>query len=251
MIDEFSYEPGKRAASGGGGGEAVLIDKTISANGTYNASSDNADGYKKAVVNVPNSYAAGDEGKVVSNGTLVAQGSDTATQNGTVDTTLISSLTVNVSGGGGSNWTLLASQEFTVNTSSTTATEVGAVTLPDNSLGAEDLVLVHVRDKAGKRNGYWYGSDCIFINNERANNPSSQVGVYTAGRIILAVDSSGKYSVTSSTAGVYANALTQASSDHAVKISSRYSSSYGTISGTYKVDVYKLTPASGMTIFDA
>lgn len=53
--------------------------------------------------NVPNTYAAADEGKVVSNGALVAQGSDTVTQNDTYDTTLISSLTVNVSGGGG--WT--------------------------------------------------------------------------------------------------------------------------------------------------
>ena len=38
--------------NGGGGGEAVLIDKNITANGTYNASTDNADGYKKVVVNV-------------------------------------------------------------------------------------------------------------------------------------------------------------------------------------------------------
>lgn len=50
--------------------------------------------------NVPNTYSAGDEGKVVSNGALVAQGSDTVTTNDTYDTTLISSLTVNVSGGG-------------------------------------------------------------------------------------------------------------------------------------------------------
>lgn len=52
-------------------------------------------------VNVPNSYAAGDEGKVVSNGALVAQTSDAVTVNGTVDTTLINSLTVNVPSGGG------------------------------------------------------------------------------------------------------------------------------------------------------
>jgi hypothetical protein len=49
---------------------------------------------------VPNSYSAGDEGKVVSNGALVAQSSDTVTTNNTYDTTLINSLTVNVSGGG-------------------------------------------------------------------------------------------------------------------------------------------------------
>ena len=114
------------------GGSATLIEKSITANGTYNASSDSADGYSKVVVSVPasavdtgtksitangnnqdvvgyaavdvavpNTYAAGDEGKVVSNGSLVSQTSDTVTQNGTVDTTLINSLTVAVSGGGG------------------------------------------------------------------------------------------------------------------------------------------------------
>ena len=54
-----------------------------------------------AVTAVPNAYAAGDEGKVVSNGALVSQSSGSTTENGTVDTTLINSLTVNVSGGGG------------------------------------------------------------------------------------------------------------------------------------------------------
>ena len=68
---------------------------------TSNGNNQDVVGYAAVNVNVPNSYAAGDEGKVVSNGALVAQGSDTVTQNGTVDTTLISSLSVNVSGGGG------------------------------------------------------------------------------------------------------------------------------------------------------
>lgn len=56
--------------------------------------------YQYADVAVPNSYSASDEGKVVSNGALVAQSSDTVTANDTYDTTLINSLTVNVSGGG-------------------------------------------------------------------------------------------------------------------------------------------------------
>lgn len=118
-----------------GGGGSTLITKNISANGTYNASSDSADGYSQvnvavpasavdtgtknitengnnqdvvgyAAVNVavPNSYSAADEGKVVSNGALVAQTSDTVTTNDTYDTTLINSLTVNVSGGGGTDY---------------------------------------------------------------------------------------------------------------------------------------------------
>lgn len=68
---------------------------------TANGNGQDVVGYAAVNVNVPNSYAAADEGKVVSNGALVAQTSDTVTQNGTVDTTLIDELTVNVSGGGG------------------------------------------------------------------------------------------------------------------------------------------------------
>lgn len=70
--------------------------KSITSNGTHDVI-----GYASASVAVPNSYSASDEGKVVSNGALVAQTSDTVTQNGTVDTTLIDELTVNVPTGGG------------------------------------------------------------------------------------------------------------------------------------------------------
>ena len=73
---------------------------SITANGT---TTEDVTNYASAQItaNVQNTYSAGDEGKVVSNGALVAQGSDTVTQNDPYDTTLISSLTVNVSGGGG------------------------------------------------------------------------------------------------------------------------------------------------------
>lgn len=73
---------------------------TISANGT---TTEDVTNYASASItaNVPNSYSASDEGKVVSSGALVAQTSDTVTANDTYDTTLINSLTVNVSGGGG------------------------------------------------------------------------------------------------------------------------------------------------------
>ena len=83
---------------GPGGGEITRERLDVAANGTYTAPSGKA--YTPVVVAVPNSYAAADEGKVVQNGALIAQGSQTVTQNGTVDTTTISSVTVNVQGGG-------------------------------------------------------------------------------------------------------------------------------------------------------
>ena len=40
-------------SGGGGGGGATLITKTVTANGTYSASSDNADGYSSVTVSIP------------------------------------------------------------------------------------------------------------------------------------------------------------------------------------------------------
>jgi len=66
----------------------------ITQNGTANVKD-----YASASVSVPNSYAAGDEGKVVSNGALVSQTAHaTVTENGTIDTTLNNSVVVDVSG---------------------------------------------------------------------------------------------------------------------------------------------------------
>ncbi len=76
-----------------------LITKLIRANGIYRASDDGADGYSMVDVNVPNSYSAADEGKVVVSGALEAQTSETITQNGVYNTTTNNSVTVNVQGG--------------------------------------------------------------------------------------------------------------------------------------------------------
>ena len=73
---------------GSGGSSPALGSKTITANGTYLASADNLDGYDEVTANVPNTYAAEDEGKVVSNGALVSQTSKNIVANGTYDTTL-------------------------------------------------------------------------------------------------------------------------------------------------------------------
>ena len=74
----------------------VLIDKTITANGVYQASSDSADGYREVTASVPNTYTAADEGKVVDGGALVSQTVRTITSNGTYDTTKNNSVTASV-----------------------------------------------------------------------------------------------------------------------------------------------------------
>lgn len=84
--------------SGGGGGDEPTGTVDIVQNGVTNVKS-----YASANVQVPNSYGVEDEGKVVSNGVLVAQGSLTITENDTYDTTLKNEVVVSVSGGGGSD----------------------------------------------------------------------------------------------------------------------------------------------------
>ncbi len=81
------------AISQGGG---TLGTKTITSNGTYNASSDGYDGYSTVTANVPNSYSASDEGKVVSNGALVGQTTGFITENGTYTTTTNNEVIANV-----------------------------------------------------------------------------------------------------------------------------------------------------------
>jgi hypothetical protein len=61
---------------------------TVTENGTYDANDDSDyDAYEEVVVSVPNSYETTDEGKVVSNGSLVSQSSRNISANGTYDTT--------------------------------------------------------------------------------------------------------------------------------------------------------------------
>ena len=118
-------------------GEATLGEKTITANGVYNASSDDLDGYSKVTANVPNTYTASDEGKVVDNGALVSQTSATYTSNDTYDTTKINSITVNVSGGGGTM------QSKSVSYTPTTSAQTDTVT-PDSGYDGLSSVAVSI-----------------------------------------------------------------------------------------------------------
>ena len=101
----------------------TLVSKSIIANGSYDPATDSADGYSAVTVNVPNSYAAGDEGKVVSNGALVAQTARASeiSANGTYDTTLNDEVTVNVSGSSATLITKNITQNGTYNASSDNA----------------------------------------------------------------------------------------------------------------------------------
>ena len=182
-----------------GGGSSTLITKTITANGTYSASDDSADGYSSVTVNVPSSAA--------------------------------------------SSWTKVAETSYQVSTTSTY--NVILRTGNTDIWTSDKLLYIRIRDTAGPRSGYFYGSD-NFVPNFKALSGSE-----TATTNILKncyKYSSGAYSTFSNS---YGGRVTNVDSSGDITIPFRYSSSYsGTINGTYSIQVYLLDMPSGITIFE-
>ena len=155
--------------------------------------------------------------------------------------------------GGSSGWTKVAETSYQVSTTSTSTTTVATWETGHSELWTSDkIVYVRVRDTAGKRTGYFYGTDAFFLNFYAKNSPSSQAGL--ADGLIMTiwrVDSTGnyawRYGYGTTGYGVYPD---QFYSDGRIRIRSRYNSNYSlTINGTYKVEVFLLDPPTGATIF--
>ena len=154
------------------------------------------------------------------------------------------------SGGGSSNWTLLHEEDISANTTSTTAASLKSITGITGAWDDSVIIYCRIRDKAGARAGYFYGSDTFWINWQKANN--STTAPTTAGRIIHRYTSSstwGQYvGATTTGYGVYGYDI---NSSGRVRIYTRYSSSYSlTINGTYRVQIYKLTYPDGKSPFN-
>lgn len=194
--------------NGGGGGDATLITKTITANGTYSASDDSADGYSEVTVNVPSSAA--------------------------------------------SSWTKIAETSYQVSTTSGTAANVATWATGHSEIWTSNkIVHIRIRDTAGKRAGYFYGSDAFFINSIPINSASTSNTVTGLVKVCYAYKTDGTYYESgyngNSGYGVYA---TDIYSDGRIIIRRRYTANMQTIDGTYKVEVYLLDPPTGAPLFE-
>ena len=194
----------------GGSGDATLITKTITANGTYSAEDDDADGYSEVTVNVPSSAA--------------------------------------------SSWTKIAETTYQVSTTSTSAATVATWATGHSEIWTSNkMVYVRIRDTAGARNGYCYGSDNFFINNKPVNDVASSSSSFINGvrqcHYINADGDFGTYGVANTSGyGVYADYIY---GDGRIRVRQRYNNSYSlTINSTYKVEVYLLDPPTGAPIFE-
>lgn len=104
----------------------------------------------------------------------------------------------------------------------------------DGSYTDKKIIYAKIRDKAGKRNGYYYGNDCFNIHGT------------TNGVIVYKYD--GSIVMTSAQYGLYLRAI---STNGTVIIASRYNSQYSsTIDGTYIVEIYALDWPNDDTPFD-
>jgi hypothetical protein len=144
--------------------------------------------------------------------------------------------------GTGTGWTLLDYKDLTANVTSTDAIVLESFENISNfSWTSEKIFWVKIRDKAGPRNGYFTGSDAIYILHE----PLEGTIHYTTKVIgyCYSKNSSGtiikdSYNSTTTGYGVYPTLLYDSSK---VGISGRYNSAHSfTINGTYRIEVYSL-----------
>ena len=166
------------------------------------------------------------------------------TENGEYDVLPYGTVNVNV-GGGGSSYELVAEQEYTVSTTSSSAVTVADIDLGEYAHQTKKILYVRIRDRAGKRNGYFYGSDNWIIDVPKANGSSTLVSTFpralygiTSNGLIYGSGIAGMFpAANSSCYGVYANGVTGAGK---LQIRARYSSTFGTVDGTYLVQIYLL-----------
>lgn len=163
------------------------------------------------------------------------------TENGNnINVVNYATVSVDVSSSGGSSYVLHSSNlEISANVTSTSATILSDSLSCDSSVINEStMIFVKIRDKAGKRNGYFYGSDTIFTC--AGSGTSGWAQSYRSTLVYRYNDNHvHTYTLGATTGyGVYVSSIDSAG---ALTVQGRYSSSYSlTINGTYSIEVYTL-----------
>lgn len=151
---------------------------------------------------------------------------------------------------GGSSWKKLGETDITTSSTSTSNANIGSIACGSEAYTKSKIIYIRVRDKAGRKNGYFYGSDSFYINSNAGNDYNTTYS--NAGRFIHKTNSNGNYEIymnaSTSSYGVYGYSISTAGN---VLIYRRYSSSNSlTIDGTYHVEVYSLEYPDGKNPFD-
>lgn len=151
---------------------------------------------------------------------------------------------------GSSAWTKVAETSYQVSTTETGSREVATWTTGHSEIWTSSKwVYVRIRDTAGKRNGYFYGSDQFFFNLIPINGQQG-ISTNTSMRTCIRYSNNVFNTITTIDASGYGVFADQISSSGGIRIKRRYNGTNSlTINGTYKVEVYLLDPPTGAPIF--
>lgn len=155
----------------------------------------------------------------------------------------------NGGGGGGNNsYTLLATHDYNVSTTSTSLVEVDAWDCGQTLWQQDKIIYVRVRDKAGKRNGYFYGTDAIYFLTS-AYDGGSLTSATPNTTICYKADENGVIKGVPNSCGIWGQTITN---ENVLSVKVKYNAvNGGTIDGTYTVDIYALNWPDGLSPFKA
>lgn len=168
------------------------------------------------------------------------EGSETKTANGTYDVTSLAEIVVNVSGGGGSGFTLLKTTSLgTLSTSSTSAADTGK-SLSVTGYNDYDMLIVDVSVDSLVNNRHTSTVSMILLT---GTSSVSTKNTYTvvSNKWNSRLGSTGTGSTRQSTTayGIYANSASVSNSTMTIPLYYRYNNnSTGTLNGTYTARVY-------------
>ena len=158
------------------------------------------------------------------------------TKNGLSDTYTVAEMSGAIAALPTSSYTLIHSEELVAdNITSTTAATFKTIQLGSEAYTSAAMIYVKVRDKAGPRNGYYYGNDAFYCNCYPVNGVTTAIN---SVKLTYRIESDGSFGFTDAGYGFYPYTIY---STGAFIIRRRYHSTYTlTFDGTYVLEVYKL-----------
>lgn len=147
-------------------------------------------------------------------------------------------------GGGGSSWNPIYSSVLTgVSTTSTNAIDIATIQLGSGAFTSDAILWIHIRDMAGPRSGYFYGTDSICVNASAYGGADTSFS-YMAYQTLRY---NNRFYCYAQRYGVYPTSI---DSNGELIVRARYNTTYSlTINGDYSISVYKLTPPSSNWLF--
>lgn len=168
------------------------------------------------------------------------EGSETKTANGTYDVTNLAQIVVNVSGGGGSGFTLLKTTSLgTLSTTSTSGADTGK-SLSVTGYNDYDLLIVDVSVDSLVNNRHTSTVSMILLTGT-SNVSTKNTYTVVSNKWNSKLGSTGTGSTRQSTTayGIYANSASVSNSTMTIPLYYKYNSnSTGTLNGTYTARVY-------------